>query len=216
MSSAFLATAVLLGSSAVMAFVLQPSDVEPAAGRPHRSGSSWQSVRKGLLEALGLRTEPRLAAGALDGVREQWQRTFSSISHRVLNPASPKPCSTSCKAGNSTGPRCCPVTSQVFMKDLGWDTWVIQPPSLTLVQCALCSAAGHTVPCPPPPAGAQEPPPCCQPSSLEMVPVLYMDQFSTLVISSVQLPRSCGCGPGGVQQPGETELDCFSPQKRTF
>uniref|UniRef100_A0A672IJV6 Growth/differentiation factor 6-like n=1 Tax=Salarias fasciatus TaxID=181472 RepID=A0A672IJV6_SALFA len=183
MSSAFLATAVLLGSSAVMAFVLQPSDVEPAAGRPHRCpGESWQSVRKGLLEALGLRTEPRLAAGALDGVREQWQRTFSSISHRVLNPASL-------------------FTLSGVSADLGWDTWVIQPPSLTLVQCALCSAAGHTVPCPPPPAGAQEPPPCCQPSSLEMVPVLYMDQFSTLVISSVQLPRSCGCGPGGVQQP---------------
>uniref|UniRef100_A0A672IJT4 Growth/differentiation factor 6-like n=1 Tax=Salarias fasciatus TaxID=181472 RepID=A0A672IJT4_SALFA len=207
MSSAFLATAVLLGSSAVMAFVLQPSDVEPAAGRPHRCpGESWQSVRKGLLEALGLRTEPRLAAGALDGVREQWQRTFSSISHRVLNPACEwRPAGP---AGNSTGPRCCPVTSQVFMKDLGWDTWVIQPPSLTLVQCALCSAAGHTVPCPffviscvlsafP----AVSPPPCCQPSSLEMVPVLYMDQFSTLVISSVQLPRSCGCGPGGHQAP---------------
>uniref|UniRef100_A0A672IGS4 Growth/differentiation factor 6-like n=1 Tax=Salarias fasciatus TaxID=181472 RepID=A0A672IGS4_SALFA len=199
MSSAFLATAVLLGSSAVMAFVLQPSDVEPAAGRPHRCpGESWQSVRKGLLEALGLRTEPRLAAGALDGVREQWQRTFSSISHRVLNP----------EAGNSTGPRCCPVTSQVFMKDLGWDTWVIQPPSLTLVQCALCIKLMKLLFHFRPNSFSKihEPPPCCQPSSLEMVPVLYMDQFSTLVISSVQLPRSCGCGPGGVQQPEKNFL----------
>lgn len=45
--------------------------------------------------------------------------------------------------------------------------------------------------------------PCCQPTSHKMVPILYVDEFSTLVISSVQLTRSCGCGPGNIQQLGE-------------
>ncbi|TNN73780.1 hypothetical protein EYF80_015988 [Liparis tanakae] len=39
--------------------------------------------------------------------------------------------------------------------------------------------------------------PCCEPTSQETVPVLYVDEFSTVVISSVQLTRGCGCDPGG-------------------
>ncbi|TNN87666.1 hypothetical protein EYF80_002013 [Liparis tanakae] len=43
--------------------------------------------------------------------------------------------------------------------------------------------------------------PCCEPTSQETVPVLYVDGFSTVVISSVQLTRGCGCDPGGDLQP---------------
>lgn len=45
--------------------------------------------------------------------------------------------------------------------------------------------------------------PCCQPTSEDMVPVLYMDEFNTVVISSLQLTRSCGCRPGSIQPPVE-------------
>lgn len=43
--------------------------------------------------------------------------------------------------------------------------------------------------------------PCCQTTSTEHVPFLYMDEFSTLTISSVQLTRACG--PGNPQLPAE-------------
>lgn len=32
--------------------------------------------------------------------------------------------------------------------DLGWDSWVIHPPSLTFLTCALCDPQGHVVQCP--------------------------------------------------------------------
>lgn len=43
----------------------------------------------------------------------------------------------------------------------------------------------------------QEPVPCCQPSAGTMLPVIYMDQLDSVVISSVQLPGSCSCAHGG-------------------
>lgn len=46
-------------------------------------GGSLQSIRKGLLETLNLQAEPQLPAGGLDGVREQWRNTFSTVAHRA-------------------------------------------------------------------------------------------------------------------------------------
>lgn len=34
--------------------------------------------------------------------------------------------------------------------------------------------------------------PCCQPSSQEMLNLIYMDETGTIVISPVELTRSCG------------------------
>ncbi|XP_029300830.1 growth/differentiation factor 6-like isoform X2 [Cottoperca gobio] len=200
MSFAFTVMTMLLGSSMVTAFVLQPSKEEPAAAANspashHRcQGGSLQSMRKGLLEALNLQAEPRLPAGALDGVREQWRTTFGSIIHQ-----------DTADAGNSTSLKCCSMASEIFMKDLGWDNWVIHPASLTIVQCALCNPEGNTVQCPSPHTNVDEVDtqvPCCQPTSQQMVPVLYLGEFNTLIIASVQLARSCGCGPSHLQQPG--------------
>ncbi|CAB1321693.1 unnamed protein product [Coregonus sp. 'balchen'] len=36
---------------------------------------------------------------------------------------------------------------------------------------------------------------CCKPASRHLVPVLYLDDYNTLVISSVYLTRSCSCTP---------------------
>lgn len=48
---------------------------------------SLQTLRKSLLEALSLQTEPRLPAGVVDSVREQWQRTSSGVSPGVQDTA---------------------------------------------------------------------------------------------------------------------------------
>ncbi|KAL7376098.1 hypothetical protein ABVT39_001019 [Epinephelus coioides] len=208
MSFTFIVTMMLLGSSVVIAFVLQPSREEPAASANspvyhHRCGS-LQSMRKGLLRALNLQAEPQLPVGGLDGVREQWRKTFRTLAHRAKDNAVPA-VSVSPDAGNGTSLECCSMASEIFMKDLGWDSWVIHPASLTIVHCAICNPDLNTVQCPSSHANVQEADSqvsCCQPTSQEMVPVLYVDEFSTLVISSVQLTRSCGCGPGTLQQPG--------------
>ncbi|XP_047438264.1 uncharacterized protein LOC125006351 [Mugil cephalus] len=109
-------------------------------------GESWQSVRKDLLKALNMQTEPRLPAGGLAGIRDQWKRTTSTIFHRAseLPAASESP-----DSGNKTSLRCCSVATEIFMKNLGWDSWVIHPLSLTIVQCAICNSAVNTVQCPP-------------------------------------------------------------------
>ncbi|XP_068562870.1 gonadal somatic cell derived factor [Cebidichthys violaceus] len=212
MSSTFVFVTMLLGSSAAIAFVLQPSQEEPAAAANspvshHRcQGGSLQSIRKGLLGALNLQAEPQLPAGGLDGVREQWRTAFSTIAHRAKDTAIPAASgnSVSPHVGNDTSLKCCSTASEIFMKDLGWDNWVIHPASLTIVQCALCNPEVSSMPCPSPQATAQDADsqvPCCVPVSQETVPVLYVDESSTLVISSVQLTRSCGCDPGDLQPP---------------
>ncbi|XP_047439431.1 bone morphogenetic protein 5-like [Mugil cephalus] len=210
MSFASIVMTVLLGTSVVIAFVLRSSNEDPAASanmisRHGCQGESWLSVRKDLLKALNMQTEPRLPAGGLAGVRDQWKRTSSAIFHRAseLPAASESP-----DSGNKTSLKCCSVATEIFMKDLGWDSWVIHPLSLTIVQCAICNSAVNTVQCPPShsndqDANLQDQVPCCQPTSREMVPIVYMDESSSTVISSVQLTRRCGCAPADTQQPSE-------------
>ncbi|XP_035762865.1 gonadal somatic cell derived factor isoform X3 [Neolamprologus brichardi] len=210
MAFAFIVMTMLLGSSMMMAFVLDPSRKEPeAAVLGHRcQGESWQSIKKNLLGVLSLQTEPQLPAGALDSVREQWNRTFSIISHTAKHTATVPGYSASADNQNSASLNCCSIASEIFMKDLGWDSWVIQPLSLTYVQCATCNSAMTTVQCPSSQvniqdANTQDQVPCCQPISHEVVPIVYMDESSTIVISSMELTRSCGCGLGNSEDPGK-------------
>ncbi|XP_062290788.1 gonadal somatic cell derived factor [Scomber scombrus] len=205
---------MLLGSSVVIAFVLQPSKENPATSATsavshHRcQGESLQSIRKGLLGGLNLQAEPLLPAGGLDSIRKQWKSSFSTIAQSALDTAFPAVSgySVSPDCGNSTSMKCCSMASEIFMKDLGWDSWVVHPASLTIVQCALCNPDVSPVQCPSSHTNVLDPDsqvqmPFCQPTSQEMVPIVYVDQYSTLVISSVQLTRSCSCGPGNIQQP---------------
>nr|AGA54135.1 gonadal soma derived factor 1 [Dicentrarchus labrax] len=216
MSFTFIVIMMILGSSVTIAFVLKPSKEESAASAnspvsPHRcQGESLQSIRKSLLRGLNLQVEPQLPAGGLDGVREQWRSTFSNIADRAKDAAVPAVSgySVSPDDGNSTSLKCCSMASEIFMKDLGWDNWVIHPASIAIVQCALCNPEVNTAQCPSShtnveEADSQAQMPCCQPTSQKMVPVVYLDEFSTLVISSVQLTHSCGCEHGNIQQPSE-------------
>ncbi|XP_035996215.1 gonadal somatic cell derived factor [Fundulus heteroclitus] len=213
MSFAFISSVMLLGSSVVVAFVLHPSNEEPAASAnspfSHQrcQDQSLQSIRKNLLRALNMQTEPQLPAGVIDGVREQWLRTFNIVPQIVKKTATTADYSVLHDGGNSTGLKCCAAASEISMKDLGWDSWVIYPLSLTVVQCALCNPADGTVQCPESSsrvqdASSQDNLPCCQPATQETQNLAYMDETSTIVLSSVELTRSCGCGPGNAQQPG--------------
>ncbi|KAM7014958.1 growth/differentiation factor 5-like [Tautogolabrus adspersus] len=215
MSRVFIVMMMFLGSSVVIAFVLQPSREKPAASANsnHRcQGESLQSIRKGLLRALNLQIEPQLPVAGLDSVTEQWRTTFSNIAHRARDAADPLPSifgnPVSSVDGNNTSTTCCTVASEIFMKDLGWDSWMILPVSVTIVQCALCNPEGNIVQCPScqsyvQDADSQVPIPCCQPTSQEKVHVIYLDESGTVVLSSMELNSSCGCGHGDLQQPSE-------------
>uniref|UniRef100_A0A3P9N646 Growth/differentiation factor 7-like n=1 Tax=Poecilia reticulata TaxID=8081 RepID=A0A3P9N646_POERE len=197
MSFAFIGMMILLGFLKTTAFVLHPSNEEPAAPAisSRCKDESLQSIRKGLLRALNLQAEPQLPAGGIDSVREQWQRTIAATDYSVSH-----------DSGNRTGLTCCSVASEVSMEDLGWDSWVIHPLSLTFVQCALCNPADGTAQCPSSSSGVQgasslDPLPCCHPAVQETLNMVYMDETATIIISPIEVNRSCGCGPGNGPQP---------------
>ncbi|XP_030005894.1 bone morphogenetic protein 7-like [Sphaeramia orbicularis] len=208
MSCAFVVTMMLLGSSAVIAFVLQPPKQESAASvisavSHHRcQGESLQSVRKRLLRDLSLQTEPQLPSGALDGVRKQWKSAFRAAVEQSHDAAGTSASGHSSSSDDGNQLQCCSMNSEVFMTDLGWDTWVIHPDSLTLVQCAGCSSVGNAVQCPRSHTNTQDATQalCCQPTSQTTVPIVYMDELGTVVMSSVQMTQSCGCEPPPPQQ----------------
>ncbi|XP_008324462.1 growth/differentiation factor 6-like [Cynoglossus semilaevis] len=203
MSFAFSAMLMLLGSSSVvLAFVLQPSHEKAAVSSMSRNRCQFESVdiKKHLLRELNLQTEPRLPAGGLDALRERWQRNFGALSDRTTDISV-----ATTRRGDRRNLECCAMTSEIFMKDLGWDDWVVYPPSLTFVQCALCNYETNTVQCPSSHARIQDDSsqvPCCLPHSKEMVPVVYVDETGTVVLSSVYLTRSCSCEAANIQQPG--------------
>lgn len=51
-------------------------------------GGSSQSIRTALLGLLNLQAEPALPAGGLDGIREQWRTTFSTVAGSAKDTAS--------------------------------------------------------------------------------------------------------------------------------
>nr|XP_054600420.1 gonadal somatic cell derived factor [Nothobranchius furzeri] len=205
MSLTFVMMLMLLGSAVVNAFVLHPSKEEPAANsafpRQRCPDESLRAIRKSLLGELNLQSEPQLPAGVVDSIRKQWQRTFSTVSLSAKDTAGASDVSESHDGGNSTGLQCCSMASEIFMKDLGWDTWMIHPVSLTIVQCAACNPVDNSVQCPSSSSSSiQADLPCCQPASQKMVSIAYMDETGAINLSSVQLTRSCGCEPGNAQQ----------------
>ncbi|KAJ0057214.1 hypothetical protein NL108_002154 [Boleophthalmus pectinirostris] len=202
MSSVFIIT--LLGSSVVTAFVLQPSHEEKKDHSVIRTGFqqscqsvSLQSIKKDLLKSLSLQAEPQVPLGLLDSVQEQWKEAFSALSNDAIESEA---ASVSDGGNISNSLECCSMTSEIFMKDLGWNNWVIYPASLTFTKCKLCTREGSTVHCPHVhPLNGQVP--CCRPTSHKMVPIVYMDEFGSVVISSMQLTQSCGCDIGNNQEP---------------
>ncbi|XP_037121555.1 gonadal somatic cell derived factor isoform X2 [Syngnathus acus] len=191
MSFAFIAVMALMCSSVVIAFVLQPGqeDAIPQDSDSRCCSLSLQSIRKELLAALNLQTEPRLPEGA----KKQWSETAERL--KALEASSN---SSSDDGGDTSG--CCSRTSEVLMSDLGWDNWMIFPERVTLVHCAPC---GHSASCRPQPTATQRDDlevqaPCCQPIAQNPMPVMYRDEWNTMVITSMHLTRRCGC-PAALQ-----------------
>ncbi|XP_075899840.1 gonadal somatic cell derived factor [Nelusetta ayraudi] len=205
MSLTLVVMMMLVGSSVVFAFVVQPAREEPAASASspvlhHRChGASLESIRRALLRSLNLQAEPQPRATSVHAARKQWRSVYSRMAHIIKDAAV---AAQPADGDTGTSMKCCSTAHEILMTDLGWDSWVIHPDSITVVQCARCNPEGNPVQCltshtEEHGTESQEPVPCCQPSAGTMLPVIYMDQLDSVVISSVQLPGSCGCAHGG-------------------
>ncbi|XP_049595674.1 bone morphogenetic protein 8A-like [Syngnathus scovelli] len=197
---AFTSVAViaLMCSSVMAAIVSQPKQEDALPQDFTRChGESLQSIRKELLTALNLETEPLLPKGS----RKQWNATAERLRRAVAAmPVSPG--SFPDDGHDASG--CCGETLEVSMTDLGWDNWMIYPEHVTWMHCAPC---GYSASCRPQPNVLQRDDlqvqaPCCQPTAQKNVPVVYMDEWNTIVITSMPLTSRCGC-LGIIQPPQE-------------
>ncbi|XP_043090221.1 gonadal somatic cell derived factor isoform X2 [Puntigrus tetrazona] len=180
--------AVLFGSPLGETFVVLHPSHEASAVKVYRCKGELE-IRKILLESLNLQQEPHvsMSVSKMHHLREQWKDRF-----RSSLPSSPGNSTFLQDSGNSS---CCKQFCQVFIKDLGWEQWVVYPESITFVQCRSCSSES-----------ADAPEQCCKPKAHDIVPILYMDNWSSLVLSSLSLIRECACDPGQHTQDPEVMM----------
>ncbi|TSK72176.1 hypothetical protein Baya_3160 [Bagarius yarrelli] len=209
MALAIMVLLVLVACHAGKASVLhrpaeEPEDAQaPPMIRTDRClGDPVQGVRKVILDSLNLQMEPRVSLPGMAQIREQWRNVFKSTgdsSNTDQKAAEDKVLSSSSSSSpssseNSTQLQCCKFASQVFLKDLGWDEWIIYPESFTYK-------------------------PCCEVTLNDHVPILYLDESNSLVINSVALSRnrsSCKSetGSSGWRLEQEQERDRNSEKLR--
>ncbi|XP_051536200.1 bone morphogenetic protein 6-like [Myxocyprinus asiaticus] len=175
MSLLFSVMVVLLTFPLGKTFVLHHSPETSAI----KSNRGDLNIRKILLESFDLQQEPRVSVSGMNRLRDQWKTTFKTTIQSTAGNSSWLEVS-----GNTTEQKCCTHSSQVFIKDLGWERWIIYPESFTFTQCKSCSHSTDP--------SAQ----CCKPNTHNIVPFVYVDERSSLVLSSVSLTRTCGCDPG--------------------
>ncbi|XP_058615148.1 bone morphogenetic protein 5-like isoform X4 [Onychostoma macrolepis] len=173
--------AVLFGSPLGEMFALHPSP-EASAVKANRCKGELE-IRKILLESLKLQQEPRVSVSKMHRLREQWKDMFRNLTSAPGNATFPE---------DSRNSICCKHSCQVFIKDLGWERWVVYPESITFIQCRSCGSES-----------ADAPAQCCKPTAHKIIPFLYMDEGSVVVLSSVSLTHECGCDPGEETQDPE-------------
>ncbi|XP_049322265.1 dorsalin-1 [Astyanax mexicanus] len=204
MSLLLFLSVMLIGCPLLKTFILQPE--KPAATQPspaiRTSGcqaESLQSIQKVILSSLNLQAEPQVSFPGMTRIRDLWKGAFQATSRS--EPTQPnntenRASSESSSLGNSSVLQCCRLTSQIFIKDLGWDRWIIYPESFTYVQCSGCDpqkpADQSILHCrrdgPPSTQGL-----CCEPTVQNIVPFLYLDETGSITIASVPLASECGC-----------------------
>ncbi|KAJ8415596.1 hypothetical protein AAFF_G00425760 [Aldrovandia affinis] len=175
-------------------------------------GEQPRDVRKMLLGALNLEREPRASGIGMASLRELWKAAFKATAHgstkseKVTGVSST---STPDSPGinqltNSTGMHCCQLVSEIFIKDLGWEDWIVYPESFTYTQCTACTPKMESTSTLCRAHSPHSKGDCCRPMSQALLPFLYLDEFNTVVISSVQLTQECGCRPGNEPHPLQT------------
>ncbi|KAL4617319.1 growth/differentiation factor 6-B-like isoform X1 [Arapaima gigas] len=202
-----------------MAFVLNSSEKDPEPPvssnismptiKMNRCQGKLQDIKQMLLKELNLKQEPEVFVPELTKFRELWKVAFRATAHSSSQAAKGNSSLEFLRGNNQrnhTALHCCQLASQVFIKDLGWDNWIVYPESFTYVQCRACTPHPgiHVLPCRPNTTNeVNTPNECCQPTSSKLVPFLYMDEFNSLVISTVSLTHECHCRPDAKSSPAQ-------------
>ncbi|XP_023658948.1 gonadal somatic cell derived factor [Paramormyrops kingsleyae] len=205
-------TAVLLGFVRGKPLHLQPSDNKTVSCNSSAlvikmnrcQIAPLSDAGQMLMEELNLERVPQVSLSVMKQLREHWKVTFRAP--RRSTPAEGPGTSTtsipqslgSDDLTNNAEQHCCELASEIFIKDLGWDNWIVYPESFTYIQCRMCTANVESMSpsCPIQDSSLPHAPsqaPSCQPSSQRPLPFLYLDEFDTLVISSVRLVQECRC-----------------------
>ncbi|XP_049322616.1 growth/differentiation factor 5-like [Astyanax mexicanus] len=213
MSLLLFLSVMLIGCPLLKTFILHPE--EPAATQPSPAirtsrcqAKYLQSIRKIILSSLDLPAEPQVSFPGMTRIRDLWKGAFQATSRsehtaqqhcffKALDPSKNRTSSEISIPGNSSVLQCCRLTTQIFIKDLGWDRWIIYPESLptssavdvTQRQTRASSTAGETAR----PPHSSDRGLCCEPTVQNIVPFLYLDETGSITIASVPLTSECGC-----------------------
>uniref|UniRef100_A0AAY4EST8 TGF-beta family profile domain-containing protein n=1 Tax=Denticeps clupeoides TaxID=299321 RepID=A0AAY4EST8_9TELE len=190
-------------SGCLLGKALHPLESDRCLGEP------LQSIRKRILEELNIQQAPQLEGSRMSILREKLKAAFKTnvlFAHVPSEIAEDKPEAPS--ISNTTELQCCQLSSQIFIKDLGWENWVIYPESFTFTQCSACnpkedltsshcsdqtSSTGTT-------GATSQVPESLTSTAHYVLPFLYLDDLGSMVISPVRLTRECGCGLGLASQ----------------
>ncbi|XP_015216838.1 gonadal somatic cell derived factor [Lepisosteus oculatus] len=218
MSILLFLVAFLFGCPVGKASTLRPSRVLPSAGPvasvsdvpvvPMTScqGEPLQTIRTKLLEAFSLKQAPDVNPEGMSELRDHWKAALSVFSKNsetsetatVGNTVTLQESYLNNSKSTTTRVSCCKMTSQVFIKDLGWETWILHPESFAYAQCVACAPHRDRarLRCGPAGLASRHHAPqvsCCGPVAFRMVPFIYLDHHSTLTISNIPLVQDCSC-----------------------
>ncbi|XP_066566998.1 gonadal somatic cell derived factor isoform X2 [Amia ocellicauda] len=212
MSVLMLLVTVIFGCSLGKAFILPVAqeNTSPSPSVPDMpvikmtscKGESLQSIKDKLLRALNLEWEPRVNQDVMSQLRDTWKTSFNLMHHNSKTPAGYNTSiqqSPMTNSNTTVGQQCCQLVSQIFIKDLGWESWFLYPESFTYIQCVNCPSdwdRSSSWRCRDDiPSSKRHLPqvPCCRPVAEDSIPVIYIDQHITVTISTITLVQECGC-----------------------
>ncbi|XP_041098051.1 inhibin beta E chain-like [Polyodon spathula] len=158
-----------------------------------------------LLDALNLKQAPHINIEGMSQITAALRKELKGISQNsnLSSVEKTDPGFLNTTAENNTQrektePHCCQITSQIFITDLGWESWIVYPESFSYTQCESCSHGRSRTwqHCRQGGPSAEHHDPkvkCCLAVEHLWLRFVYTDEDSNLVASNVPLTQMCGC-----------------------
>ncbi|XP_069779356.1 uncharacterized protein [Narcine bancroftii] len=177
----------------------------------NRSGEKTvEQIKHALLRALNLRHIPGVQTEMVKELRSLWRERFPAISPNLRGMGGGQPAKnvtqpqgevavtgTNESSTPTTPSRCCRTTAQISLADLGWEHWIVYPEHITYVDCASCRHPRHALPAhcrsnltSRSTQGHRRH--CCKAVKIDWIPIVYVDEHLSLVISNIPLAKECG------------------------
>ncbi|XP_062892215.1 gonadal somatic cell derived factor [Mobula hypostoma] len=194
-----------------MSHFLPVSEWQPGRAPASRGNErAVQHIKHILLRALNLEQIPRIHTEMAKQLRSMWRARLQATSHISAITASSPPAGNGTQFQNEetvagtnmstmpSSPRhCCQMASQITLTDLGWQDWILYPEQITYVHCASCrhprNALAHNCHRNKSSSSSRSHRRhCCKAVKTIWVPIVYVDEDLSLVISNIPLTEECG------------------------